>query len=66
MANKNQTWSYFLYDSNMTLIKEINSTISKEYNQNYFKETANNQIECFFNIDNLSKKDCVFQIINLN
>jgi hypothetical protein len=66
MANNNQTWSYFLYDSNLTLIKEINSTISKEYNQNYLKETANNQIECFFNIDNLSKKDCIFQIINLN
>lgn len=66
MANNKETWSYFLYDSNLKLINEINSNISKEYNQNNLKAITNNRIECFFNIDKAKTKDCVLQIINLN
>ncbi len=64
MANKKDTWSYYLYDSKMQFIKEIDSKIPKEYYPNNLKEIAKDRIECFYYIDNVKKKDCMIQIIN--
>ena len=65
MANKKDTWSYYLYDSKMQFIKEIDSKIPNEYYPNNLKEIVKGRIECFYYIDNVNKKDCIFQIINL-
>lgn len=66
MVNDKATWSYFLYNSDMQLIKEIISTIPKEYYPNKLKKIENDKIGCIFYIDNTNKKDCVLQTINLN
>ena len=66
MVNDKATWSFFLYNSAMKLIKEIISTIPKEYYPNKLKAIENGYIECVFYIDNTNKKDCVLQTINLN
>lgn len=64
--NKTETWSYFLYDANMVLQKEINSDVSKKYYPQNLKVLSNNRIECLFYIDNVNKKDCLLQLISLN
>lgn len=65
-VNETETWSYYLYNPKLELIKEINSTISRKYYPNKLKEITNNRIECIFYIDNVSKKDCLLQIVNPN
>lgn len=62
----NETWSYFLYNSSMEFLKEINSSIPKEYYPNKLKVSEKNHIKCIFYIDKTNKKDCVLQTINLN
>lgn len=65
-ANTAGTWSYYLYNENMQLLKEIDSGVSNKYYPQNFKSVSNNIIECIFYVDIVSKKDCLLQILDLN
>lgn len=65
-VNKTATWSYYLYNHEMQLLKEINSNVSKDYYPQNLKAIYNTKIECLFYIDNVNKKDCLLQITTLN
>ncbi len=65
-VNKTETWTYYLYDDKMILLKEINSGVSKKYYPIKLKVISNNSIECLFYIDNVNKKDCLLQRISLD
>ena len=64
--NAVDTWSYFIYDTKMEVIKEVNSGISKKYYPNRLKALTGNMLECLFYIDNVNKKDCVLQTVELD
>ncbi len=64
-ANEFEKWSYFLYNSKMEIIKEIDSKISSDYYPTKVIEQANKSISCLFYVDNTNKKDCFIQILNL-
>jgi len=64
-VNDKKMWSYYLYDEEMKLLKEINSAVSKDYYPQNLKVTANKKIECIFYIDNVKQKDCVLQLFDL-
>lgn len=65
-VNKTETWTYYLYDDKMILLKEINSGVSEKYYPNTVKVISNNSIECLFYIDNVNKKDCLLQRVSLD
>ncbi len=65
-VNATRTWSYYLYSANMELLKETDSGVSKKHYPQVFKALSNNAVECIFDIDNVDKKDCLLQIVDLN
>ncbi|MBA3681723.1 MAG: hypothetical protein H0W73_11255 [Bacteroidetes bacterium] len=65
-VNKTEMWSYYIYDQNMVLLKEINSNVSKKYYPQNLKVMPGNKLECIFYIDNISQKDCVLQLFSLD
>jgi hypothetical protein len=60
-----KTWTYSLYDANMRLVKELNSTVPEDYFPTRLKEVADQQIECIFHISKPRVRDCVLQVVNL-
>ncbi|MBL7919556.1 MAG: hypothetical protein JNJ40_04530 [Bacteroidia bacterium] len=65
-VNKTESWSYYLYDKNMELLKEIDSNISKKYYPQNLQSISNTAIKCIFYIDNVNKKDCLLQTVSVN
>ena len=59
--NAGKTWSYYFYDNEMTLLKEVKTKVSKDHVPYALFESSKGVVSGVFNISNKYEKDCVVQ-----
>lgn len=65
MANTKQTWSYYLYDSRLNLVKEVQTALPARYHPYKLVTTDKGRVECYFGIDITKEKDCLVQVAQI-
>jgi hypothetical protein len=62
---KDKLWSYFIYNSDFELIKEISSSLNENYYPTKMKIRNNNSIQCFFYDHKKLNNNAILQIIDI-